>query len=140
MAQKHCINCENKDSYNNFIPNPTPHFFSEIPINPSGNITSAPIMTESKENIQQAAVSNQDNFVIAPGSPTMLGPEYTQGYLRTIIGKKILVTFLIGTDSETDRSGILEAVGISYIILKETETGNKVLCDIYSIKFVTIFQ
>lgn len=80
------------------------------------------------------------DFVKAPGSPTELDTDYTQGYLKTQIGKRVRVTFLLGTNTIQDRDGILEAVGISYIILRETETNNKVLCDIYSIKFVNIFQ
>ena len=79
-------------------------------------------------------------FEIAPGSPTILDTEYTQGYLRTQIGKRIRVTFLIGTNTTQDREGILEKVGISYIVLRETETNTSVLCDIYSIKFVNIFH
>jgi len=80
----------------------------------------------------------QSNFVTAPGSPSILGIEYTQGYLKTQIGKRMRVTFLIGTNLTQDRNGILEEVGISYIILKEEETNNLVLCDIYSIVFVNI--
>ena len=81
---------------------------------------------------------SQPNFETAPGSPSILGIEYTQGYLRTQIGKTMRVTFLLGTNLLQDRNGILQEVGISYIILKETETNNLVLCDIYSIKFVNI--
>ena len=81
---------------------------------------------------------SQSNFETAPGSPSILGIEYTQGYLRTQIGKTMRVTFLLGTNLLQDRNGILQEVGISYIILKETETNNLVLCDIYSIKFVNI--
>ncbi|AJA49346.1 hypothetical protein CPAST_c32800 [Clostridium pasteurianum DSM 525 = ATCC 6013] len=82
----------------------------------------------------------QESFTIAPGSPRVLGIEYTQGYLRTIIGRRVSVTFLLGTGSLTDRSGILTRVGISYIILRQSQTNTDVLCDIYSIKFVNIFD
>lgn len=80
------------------------------------------------------------DFVTAPGSPTELGVEYTQGYLKTQIGKRVRVTFLLGTNTIQDRDGILDTVGISYLILRETETNSRVLCDIYSVKFVNIFQ
>lgn len=82
--------------------------------------------------------SFQDNFEMAPGSPIQQDINYTQGYLRTQIGKRMLVSFLIGTSTYQDRTGVLEKVGISYIILKEPE-GTELLCDIYSIKFVRIF-
>lgn len=38
----------------------------------------------------------------------------------------------------TDRVGILEDVGASYILLRSVENDNIVYCDIYSIKFITI--
>ena len=79
-------------------------------------------------------------FVQAPGAPAQLDMDYTQGYLKTQIGKKVRIDFLIGTNTFQDRQGILEKVGISYVILKEAATGNLILCDIYSIKFVTIFS
>ncbi|MFL0248234.1 hypothetical protein [Candidatus Clostridium stratigraminis] len=79
------------------------------------------------------------NFEMAPGSPIQQDINYTQGYLRTQIGRRMLVSFLIGTSTYQDRTGVLEKVGISYIILKEPE-GTELLCDIYSIKFVRIFQ
>jgi hypothetical protein len=84
--------------------------------------------------------SSVSDFEIAPGSPTSLDIEYTQGYLKTQIGKRVLVSFLLGTNTMQDRSGILDKVGISYIILRQPESNNLVLCDIYSIKFVTVYK
>lgn len=78
-------------------------------------------------------------FVTAPGAPVVLDTNYTQGYLRTQIGRRVRVTFLLGTGTLQDRVGILENVGISYIIIRDEYTGTDVLGDIYSIKFVDIF-
>ncbi len=88
---------------------------------------------------QQPAMPTPTNFDQAPGSPTILDVEYTQGYLRTQIGKRVKIFFLIGTNIVQDRDGILTDVGISYVILRELETNYKILCDIYAIKFVTIY-
>lgn len=63
---------------------------------------------------------------------------YTPAFLREQIGKLVRVEFLIGTDNLTDRLGILEDVGASYILLRSIESGNLLYCDIYSIKFVAI--
>ena len=76
----------------------------------------------------------------APESPSTIGTDYTQGYLRSQIGKRMRVTFLLGTNLIQDRTGVLEEVGISYITLRDDETSNLVMCDIYSIKFVNIFK
>lgn len=137
MIPEYCKQCVNRQM-NPYIPidfeaNPTPH---SLGINEE-----EPRQMNQNNIANEPNVSNNDsNFPIAPGSPTVLGIEYTQGFLRTIIGRRIRVTFLIGTDSLTDRTGILEEVGISYIILRDVNTNVKTLCDIYSIKFVVIFS
>jgi hypothetical protein len=75
-------------------------------------------------------------FETAPGSPTVLDNQYTQGYLKSQIGKRVRITFLIGTNTIQDRAGTLTDVGISYIIINEADSNNPLLCDIYAIKFV----
>jgi hypothetical protein len=100
---------------------------------PGGTTASPPFPTP--QMLQGMADAN---FEMAPGAPVQQDVNYTQGYLRTQIGKRMLVSFLIGTSTYQDRTGVLERVGISYIILREEE-GTELLCDIYSIKFVRIF-
>ncbi|WP_051541715.1 hypothetical protein [Clostridium lundense] len=94
-----------------------------------------------QQQMQQAPQSTefQSNFEVAPGSPTSLGIEYTQGYLKTQIGKRVKVTFLLGANIIQDRDGILTDVGISYIILRDLSADYSILADIYSIKFVNIY-
>ena len=79
-------------------------------------------------------------FEIAPGSPTALDAQYTQGFLKTQIGKRVKITFLIGTNLIQDRVGTLTDVGISFVIIKETETNTPLLCDIFAIKFVAFYS
>lgn len=71
--------------------------------------------------------------------PTIQDIGFTQAFLRTVVGKRVRVEFLLGTSIMVDKSGILEEVGISYIVLAE-ESGTRVMCDLYSIKFVNIFR
>ena len=79
------------------------------------------------------------NVNINQNSPEILTNNiYTPAFLREHIGKLMRVEFLIGTTNLTDRIGILEDVGASYILLRSVESNNLVYCDIYSIKFVTI--
>jgi hypothetical protein len=70
---------------------------------------------------------------------TTMNPLFTPGFLRTQIGRTVRVEFLIGTNSLTDRVGTLVGVGTSYILLREIQSPNVILCDIYSIKFVTFY-
>lgn len=87
---------------------------------------------------------------VLPGSPghpapvTLESSLFTPGFLRTQIGKLMRVEFLVGTNGLTDRTGTLIAVGASYILLRlvsgDLNAGNTMMCDIYSIKFVTIVE
>lgn len=82
---------------------------------------------------------NDRNVQITNQSPeTLTNNIYTPAFLREQIGKLVRVEFLIGTNNLTDRIGILEDVGASYILLKSIESGVLTYADIYSIKFVTI--
>ena len=93
-------------------------------------------MAEQKEELNQ----RQDrNVVINQNSPEIMrNPIYTPAFLREQIGKLMRVEFLIGTNNMTDRIGILDDVGASYILLRSLENDSLVYCDIYSIKFITI--
>lgn len=71
---------------------------------------------------------------------TVQSTLYTPGFLRTQIGKRMRIEFLIGTGAMTDRSGTLLAVGASYILIRLIDSDDLMMCDIYSIKFVTIFM
>ena len=66
--------------------------------------------------------------------------NYTQGYLRTQIGKYVRIDFLIGTNLFIDKEGILREVGISYVVIEESGSGDMVMCDMYSIKFVATLR
>ena len=62
---------------------------------------------------------------IDENSPEIITNDmYTPAFLREQIGKLIRVEFLIGTNNLTDRIGILEDVGVSYILLRAVESGN----------------
>ncbi|AZV55484.1 hypothetical protein [Clostridium sp. AWRP] len=121
-----------------------PNYFRTMPMTPEPE----PEMPEfdSSDEIRQTPMPSPpptpspNPFEMAPGSPVQQDTNYTQGYLRTQIGKKVRVTFLLGTGTLQDRTGILDSVGISYIIIKNTETNTRELADIYSVKFVTIFD
>ncbi|MCB2294436.1 hypothetical protein LGK95_13045 [Clostridium algoriphilum] len=91
----------------------------------------APIPSTSGNNL---------NPEVSATTSIINNPLYTQGWLIAHIGKYIKIEFLIGSNMLIDREGILQEVGISYIIIKETGTNDLVLCDIYSIKFVRVFD
>lgn len=111
----------------------------QMPMNPSPQMPqNTPMVPSTMDNTMGAA--QESPFEMAPGSPVQQDINYTQGYLRTQIGKRVRITFLLGTGTLQDRTGILENVGISYVIIRNLETNSKELADIYSIKFVEIFD
>ena len=91
-------------------------------------------------NVEEKKAETEDrNVQINQNSPEILTNNiYTPAFLREQIGKLMRVEFLIGTNNLTDRIGVLEDVGASYILLRSVESDNLIYCDIYSIKFITI--
>lgn len=90
-------------------------------------------------NIINTNENNKRNVVTNANSPEILTNNiYTPAFLREHLGKLVRVEFLIGTNNLVDRVGILEDVGVSYILLRSIESNTLVYADIYAIKFVTI--
>ena len=93
-------------------------------------------------NVEEKQEKKEDrNVQINPNSPEILTNNiYTPAFLREQIGKLMRVEFLIGTGSLVTRSGVLNTVGVSYIVLYEAAQDRYMICDLYSIKFVTIYD
>lgn len=66
--------------------------------------------------------------------------QYLNGFLRTQIGSRIKVEFLVGTNTYLEKSGKLLAVGANFIILQEAMTDDLIVCDFFNIKFITIYR
>lgn len=103
---------------------------------PTGPVYSSPVPIQQGSTTPATQVPITSDGIIPE---TLLNTTFTQGYLRTQIGRKVKVEFLIGTSMFVDREGTLMDVGTSYIIIQETETDDLLLCDMYSIKFVKIY-
>lgn len=72
---------------------------------------------------------------------TLQSDFYTAGFLENFIGQSIRVEFMLGTSGAlVDRSGRLVQVGTSYIVLEPENTDDLLYCDLYSIRFVTIYR
>jgi hypothetical protein len=68
-------------------------------------------------------------------------PYYAAGFLKNYIGRDMRVEFLIGTSGAlSDRTGTLMEVGASYIVLRPFNSDDLLMCDLYAIKFVTIYR
>lgn len=117
----------------------------------NGNNSSTPLvydqMTEYIEALNNPGV-NTPSFTI-PTHP-LAPPDYDQtidydsaqymnGFLRTQIGRGMLVQQLIGSGSTVDRYGFLVGVGNNYLLLQDYTNGNIMVIDFYTVKYVYIY-
>jgi hypothetical protein len=63
-----------------------------------------------------------------------------QQVLQENVGKYVIVEFLIGTGSLTSRQGMLYYVGTQFLVLYDEFESRFVVCDIFSVKFVTFLE
>lgn len=78
--------------------------------------------------------------ITQPQAITTESLEYLNGFLRTQIGNRIRVEFLVGTNTYLEKSGKLIAVGANYIILQQALSDDLLVCDFFNIKFITIYR
>lgn len=62
-----------------------------------------------------------------------------QELLYTAKGRFVICDFLIGTQSVKTMSGFLANVGLSYFVLRDPCTGVETTCDIFSVKFISVY-
>lgn len=60
-----------------------------------------------------------------------------QQVLQENIGNYVIVEFLIGTGSLISRQGILYSVASQFLVLYDEFEARYIVCDIFSVKFVT---
>jgi hypothetical protein len=97
-----------------------------------------------------AVAPNQEAPTFAPvpvGVPadmvpyTLTSTYYLAGKLKEFCGRLVKIEFVLGTTGTLiDRIGILKDIGAAYVTLEHPLSETEItLCDMYSIKFVTIY-
>lgn len=86
----------------------------------------------------QSVIPEQDDNQQGPPPSTEKG--YIPYYLTSNIGKNVRAEFIIGSSQYTDRVGRLIEVGINYFVLEDVNSRTHIMCDLYSVKFVTVLQ
>lgn len=95
--------------------------------------------------MEDTGTTNGGDFVL-PENPLEenFDTESMKGSVQAAMSRNlrefVVCEFLIGTNIIEYREGILYAVGMNYFILYEEKTRTYVLCDIYSLKFITFYQ
>ena len=82
------------------------------------------------------------NFTVPPDQDfdTITFQGSMQQVLQENVGKYVIVEFLIGTGSLTSRQGMLYYVGAQFLVLYDEFESRFVVCDIFSVKFVTFLE
>lgn len=96
-------------------------------------------MTQEQINAEDSAALQQIENYNQPFPVTAESIQYLNSLMRTQIGRRVSVQFLIGSGGMVERSGYLLAVGANFILLNEIGTRSVLSCDFYSIKFVTFY-
>ncbi|KEI85729.1 alginate lyase [Clostridium botulinum] len=122
------INYDNMNRCNNNITNENEDFIY--------NDNRSPMTSDPPQTTPTPAPAPTTQFIPSVQDDIL----YTQGYLKTQIGKRVKIEFLIGTNMFIDKEGTLVGVGISYVLIDEVDTHHLVMADMYSIKFVTIYD
>lgn len=122
----------------------TPTMPSTKAENQSGTTNSSTPNTQSTPNkemsIPPMPTPKPMTGIIGASEPVQDNINYNQGFLKTQIGRRVKIEFLIGTNMLIDREGTLLSVGISYLLIREVDTNDLIMADMYSIKFVRIFD
>lgn len=82
--------------------------------------------------------------VQSDGTPANTTSEfYAESFAEVLIksiGYYVTCEFLIGTNNLVERSGILYAAGNNFLTLQQGPDGPFMICDMYSLKFVTVYN
>lgn len=77
--------------------------------------------------------------IVNPYPVTPESIQYLNGFIRTQIGRRVTIDFLVGSDSMVSKSGYLLGVAQNYILLNELDTNDITTCDFYNIKFIRFY-
>lgn len=112
-----------------------------------------PFYPEGYHRVQQALsagdaqlnLSTPGDTISTPGEDDagLLDSPGLQGSFQQILaenlGHYVQIDFLVGVETLVRRSGIIYAVGRSFVVLYDETNQNFVMCDVFSAKFVAFF-
>ena len=91
-------------------------------------------------NLMQNTQAQNTQMMRPAPTPNPTDQDTFSEILSANIGAYVLVQFLIGSTSLVDKEGYLYAVGLNFVTIYEPLDDRYVVCDLYSVKFVTIYN
>ncbi len=122
----------------------TAQMYQPITKSDSNNYPTPAIVNEEIQNNADDTPNNLGNGVTAadlfvPYEVTRQSLQYLNGFIRTQIGRRVTIDFLIGSDNLTSKTGYLLAVAQNYLLINELDTNDVTACDLYTIKFIRFY-
>ena len=104
---------------------------------PTPAIVQEQVEALDKEKNTVAPDSAEDLFL--PYEVTRESLQYLNGFIRTQIGRRVTIDFLLGSDTLTSKTGYLLAVAQNYLLINELDTNDVTACDLYTMKFIRFY-
>lgn len=94
---------------------------------------------KSAQSMQEMARSSSITDFSNPYPVTSESIQYLNGFIRTQIGRRVKISFLVGSNTIEEKDGYLLGVGANYILLNELDTNDLTACDFYNVKFMRFY-
>lgn len=101
------------------------------PMNNQANSASSELPTANPNNLSQLITDYSNPYPVTAESI-----QYLNGFIRTQIGRRAQIQFLIGSTELVEKDGFILGVGANYILINEIGTNDITACDFYNIKFI----
>ena len=127
----------NQQSLNNGLPSTPATAIGNMPADIVGVMM--PPSNQGQNNITPMQNQNLIQEITDFSKPfpvTAESIQYMNGFIRTQIGRRAQIEFLIGNAELVEKDGFLLGVGANYILINEIGTNDITVCDFYNIKFI----
>lgn len=108
-----------------------------IPQTPATTFNYGATLGSSMQNTLNMGAGITDIQNPYPVTPESL--QYLNGFIRTQIGRRVSIDFLVGSNTMVTKLGYLLGVASNYILINELDTNDITTCDFYNIKFIRFF-
>ncbi len=111
-------------------------------VSPPSKMNDNMMDSRMNDNMMENRMMTEDQFMNdmmnRQGPPPVMNVEYIAGFLKQNIGRNVRAEFPLSSGFYIDKAGILREVGVNYFVLEDYISHARILCDLYSVKFVTI--
>ena len=106
-----------------------------LPQTPATISSNAATMSSAmRKNLGMTITDYANPYPVTPESI-----QYLNGFIRTQIGRRMTIDYVIGNNSIISKTGYLLGVAQNYILINELDTNDITTCDFYNIKFIRFY-